>query len=120
MDMVFNYLPDVFYQSLRHHNYENSWLNETTNEDRKTRTGHNRTKKIPQDSCKDSRDPCPICQERQRRPLATYIRSKSRQDRKEDQRILEEECEIEETTSSSACDQKSGSPVSPRQTEAAK
>lgn len=36
MDMVFNYLPDVFYQSLRHHNYENSWLNETTNEGKLT------------------------------------------------------------------------------------
>lgn len=33
MDMIFNYLPDVFsYQSLRHHNYENSWLGETTNQ----------------------------------------------------------------------------------------
>jgi hypothetical protein len=33
MDMVFNYLPDVFcYQSVRNHNYGNSWLNETTNE----------------------------------------------------------------------------------------
>ena len=42
-------------------------------------------RKVSRDSCKD----CPICQERQRRPLATYIRSKSRQDRKKD--VLEEE-----------------------------
>jgi hypothetical protein len=33
MDMIFNYLPDVFsYQSLRHYNYENSWLSETENQ----------------------------------------------------------------------------------------
>jgi len=36
MDMFFNYLPDVFtYQSLRNHNYGNSWFGEfgeTTNE----------------------------------------------------------------------------------------
>ena len=33
MDMVFNYLPDVFsYQLLRNHNYSNSWVGETTNE----------------------------------------------------------------------------------------
>ena len=32
MDMVFNYLPDVFsYQSTRHFNYENNWINDTTN-----------------------------------------------------------------------------------------
>ena len=30
MDMVFNYLPDVF--ALRTHNYSNSWFGETTNE----------------------------------------------------------------------------------------
>jgi len=33
MDMVFNYLPDVFsYQSLRNQNYSNSWFGETTDE----------------------------------------------------------------------------------------
>ena len=50
-------------------------------------------KRVPaRDSCKD----CPICLERQRRPLATYIRSKSRQDRKKDaleEDVLEEEQE---------------------------
>lgn len=101
------------------HTWRQSLIVKTLFTDRKTRTGDNRTKKIPRDSCKDSKDSCPICQERQRRPLATYIRSKSRQDRKEDQSILEEECEIEETASS-ACDQKSEAPVSPQQTETTK
>ena len=33
MDMVFNYLTDVFsYQSVRNYNYGNSWYDETTNE----------------------------------------------------------------------------------------
>jgi hypothetical protein len=33
MDMAFNYLPDVFsYQSVRNHNYGNSWFGETTSE----------------------------------------------------------------------------------------
>ncbi|XP_069697569.1 uncharacterized protein [Periplaneta americana] len=98
MDMVFNYLPDVFsYNSLRHNNYENSWLNESANKDtNRARSGYNKPKKSPREPCKDTKDSCPICQERQRRPLATYIRSKSRQDRKEDNSILEEECEDEE------------------------
>ncbi|KAJ9595967.1 hypothetical protein L9F63_012860 [Diploptera punctata] len=94
MDMVFNYLPDVFsYQSTRHYNYENNWLNDTTNRDSRVQYGSNNRpqaqgtvpKRVPRESCKD----CPICQERQRRPLASYIRSKSRQDRKQD--VLEEE-----------------------------
>lgn len=115
MDMIFNYLPDVFsYQSLRHHNYENSWLSETTNQGSTARTGHNRTKMTARDFCKDPKASCPICQERQRRPLATYIRSKSRQDRKEDQSILEEDCENEEATSS-ASDQKSEASVKPQE-----
>ncbi|PSN43448.1 hypothetical protein C0J52_02648 [Blattella germanica] len=98
MDMVFNYLPDVFsYQSMRHLNYENNWLQDGTNKDAQLKYGAvpkaNNNKKSPREPCKDSKDSCPICQERQRRPLATYIRSKSRQDKKEDNSILEEEAE---------------------------
>jgi hypothetical protein len=32
MDMVFNYLPDALYTSVRNHNYGNPWFSETTNE----------------------------------------------------------------------------------------
>jgi len=120
MDLFFNYLPDVFsYQSLRNHNYSNSWFGETTNEGNTTSTDHNRTKTTPRDSCKDPKVSCPICQERQRRPLATYIRSKSRQDRKEDQTIPEDEGEDGEATASDSA-QKSEAPVGTQQTQTAK
>nr|AGM32550.1 hypothetical protein [Coptotermes formosanus] len=120
MDMVFNYLPDVFcYQSVRNHNYGNSWLNETTNEGNIASADHNRTKKTPRDSCKDPKVSCPICEERQRRPLATYIRTKSRQDRKEDQSIPEDDGENVEAAASDN-GQKSEARVTPQQTPAAK
>lgn len=116
MDMVFNYLPDVFsYNSLRHYNYENSGFNESANKDlNRARSGQNKTKKSTRDPCKETKDSCPICQERQRRPLATYIRSKSRQDRKEDTSILEEESENEETPQ--GVDEKGDAAVSAQQT----
>lgn len=84
-----------------------------------TSTNHNRTKTTPRDSCKDPKVSCPICQERQRRPLATYIRSKSRQDRKEDQTILEDEGEDGETAASDNA-QKSEAHVGTQQTPTAK
>jgi hypothetical protein len=80
---------------------------------------HNRTKKTPRDSCKDPKVSCPICEERQRRPLATYIRTKSRQDRKEDQSIPEDDGENVEAAASDN-GQKSEARVTPQQTPAAK
>lgn len=119
MDMVFNYLPDALYTSVRNHNYGNPWFSETTNEGNTASANNNRTKMTPRDSCKNPKIPCPICEERQRRPLATYIRSKSRQDRKEAQSIPEDDGENVETVASDNC-QQSEAPVSPQQTQTAK
>ncbi|XP_067001520.1 uncharacterized protein fok [Anabrus simplex] len=89
MDLVYNSLPDVFSNtSMRHMSYDTPWLSDTSTTGRFY--GGN---KKPKEKCSDGKggkDSCPICQERQRRPLATYIRSKSRQDRKEDSSIKEE------------------------------
>nr|CAD7427130.1 unnamed protein product [Timema monikensis] len=59
----------------------------------------NANQKVPACGSKSSKGNCPICQEKQRRPLANYIRSKSTQDRKKETSICEEE-EEEEATSS--------------------
>ncbi|XP_049816710.1 uncharacterized protein LOC126263649 [Schistocerca nitens] len=87
---VYNSLPDVFtYHSLKHSGYEYTWTTQQDHKGSKASAGTNKNKA----SCpgaKASKEPCPICQEKQRRPLSTYIRSKSRQDHKNDACIEEE------------------------------
>nr|CAD7202479.1 unnamed protein product [Timema douglasi] len=62
----------------------------------------NANRKVPAcGSGKSSKGNCPICQEKQRRPLANYIRSKSTQDRKKETSICEEDEEEEEEATSS-------------------
>ncbi|GLH01287.1 uncharacterized protein GBIM_07461 [Gryllus bimaculatus] len=105
MDLVFNALPDVFtYQSLRHASYDAPWLNDTNaNKGRRAPVQQQQQQRRPSNggnrvggrAGRDSCDNCPLCQEKQRRPLATYIRSKSRQDRREDASIQEEDEEAE-------------------------
>ncbi|XP_063233982.1 uncharacterized protein LOC134537456 [Bacillus rossius redtenbacheri] len=97
MDLVYNYMPDVYsYQAARHTASYDYWPNENATKKDCYRGNKKPAKKTPACSGKSSRDNCPICQERQRRPLASYIRSKSREEKKLDASIEEAEEEEEE------------------------